>query len=240
MITDNRKEYLKEYRKKNKEKIKEQRKDYHKKYRELNRDRLNEKDREYRVNNSDKIRANYAKYSEEHKDKLLVSWANWRDNNRDKIKDYNAEYNAKNKEKISEIRKRYYKENKSKINVRNNEYRKKKKANDPLFKLKANLRGIIYRALKNKTYIKNSKTEEILGCSFNEFKAYLEGKFESWMSWENYGLYNGELNHGWDIDHIIPLNEGKTEKDLYKLNHYTNLQPLCSYYNRYIKSDKLH
>ena len=31
----------------------------------------------------------------------------------------------------------------------------------------------------------------------------------------------------------------KTEKDIIKLNHYTNLQPLCSYYNRYIKTNKI-
>ena len=47
----------------------------------------------------------------------------------------------------------------------------------------------------------------------------------------------GELNHGWDIDHIIPVSTAKTEEDIIKLNHYTNLQPLCSYINRYVKKD---
>lgn len=70
-----------------------------------------------------------------------------------------------------------------------------------------------------------------------EFKSYLESKFETWMNWENRGLYNGELNYGWDIDHIIPLSSAKTEDDIIKLNHYSNLQPLCSYTNRYIKKD---
>lgn len=28
-------------------------------------------------------------------------------------------------------------------------------------------------------------------------------------------------------------------KEVYKLNHYTNLRPLCSYTNRHIKKDKL-
>ena len=55
------------------------------------------------------------------------------------------------------------------------------------------------------------------------------------MTWENKGLYNGELNYGWDIDHIIPVSSGKTEDDMIKLNHYTNLQPLCSKINRDIK-----
>jgi hypothetical protein len=59
------------------------------------------------------------------------------------------------------------------------------------------------------------------------------------MSWENKGLYNGELNYGWDIDHIIPLSSADIEEDIIRLNHYTNLQPLCSKVNREIKKDKL-
>ena len=58
------------------------------------------------------------------------------------------------------------------------------------------------------------------------------------MNWDNYGLYNGELNYGWDIDHIIPHSLGKTENEILKLNHYTNLQPLSSHTNRDIKKDK--
>ena len=82
---------------------------------------------------------------------------------------------------------------------------------------------------------KSKKSQEILGCSFEDFKAYLESKFEFWMNWENYGLYNGEVNYGWDIDHIIPLSSAKLEEEIVKLNHYTNLQPLCSKVNRDIK-----
>jgi len=78
-----------------------------------------------------------------------------------------------------------------------------------------------------------------LGCSFEEFKLYLESKFEKWMNWDNYGKYNGEINYGWDIDHIIPLSSAKIEEEIYKLSHYTNLQPLCSKFNRDIKKDKI-
>ena len=59
------------------------------------------------------------------------------------------------------------------------------------------------------------------------------------MNWDNYGLYNGELDYGWDLDHIIPISSAKTEEDIIRLNHYTNLQPLCSKTNRDIKKDKL-
>ena len=63
--------------------------------------------------------------------------------------------------------------------------------------------------------------------------------FEEWMNWENKGLYNGELKYGWDIDHRIPISSATSEEEMIKLNHYTNLQPLCSYTNRYIKRDHL-
>ena len=67
---------------------------------------------------------------------------------------------------------------------------------------------------------KKYKTENILGCSFSDFKIHLESKFESWMTWDNYGLYNGELNYCWDIDHIIPLSSAKTEEDILRLNNH--------------------
>ena len=39
--------------------------------------------------------------------------------------------------------------------------------------------------------------------------------------------------------HIIPLSSAKTEEELVKLNHYVNLQPLCSKVNRDIKKNNL-
>ena len=97
---------------------------------------------------------------------------------------------------------------------------------------------MIGHALRFNGYVKNSKTEEILGCSFEYFKLYLESKFEDWMTWENHGRFNSELNYGWDIDHIIPLDSAEIEEDIIRLNHYTNLQPLCSYTNRHLKMYK--
>jgi 5-methylcytosine-specific restriction endonuclease McrA len=60
---------------------------------------------------------------------------------------------------------------------------------------------------------------EILGCTFEEFKVYLESKFDENMNWENQGSY-------WQMDHIIPISSAKSEEDVYRLNHYTNFQPL--------------
>ncbi len=68
---------------------------------------------------------------------------------------------------------------------------------------------------------------------------YIESKFEPWMTFENRGLYNGEFGYGWDIDHIVPISTANTEDDIIRLNHYTNLQPLCSKINRDIKRNFL-
>jgi hypothetical protein len=88
-------------------------------------------------------------------------------------------------------------------------------------------------------YKKNTRTYKILGCTYDEFKLHIESKFEEWMNWDNYGRYNGEENYGWHLDHIIPLSSVTTEEDIIRLNHYSNIQPLCSYINRYVKRDKI-
>lgn len=144
-------------------------------------------------------------------------------------------HSLNNKEYLS----KYRLENKDKINSRYRTYKKNRIKNDVLFKCALRISGIINNTLRYTGIFKKYKSIEILGICKEEFKEYLESKFESWMNWENYGKYNGELNYGWDIDHIIPISSAETENDIYKLNHYTNLQPLCSYTNRYIKKDRL-
>lgn len=124
---------------------------------------------------------------------------------------------------------------------KHNEWKMNKLHTDNLFKLKANLRTLIRSALNRKNYKKSTKTDSILGCSYEEFKVYLESKFKSWMNWDNYGNKKGiakEINFSWDIDHIIPIKSANTEEEVLKLNHYSNLQPLCSFTNRNIKKGK--
>jgi hypothetical protein len=71
----------------------------------------------------------------------------------------------------------------------------------------------------NKSYI-FSTFLDIVGCSPEFLKKHLENQFVSGMSWDN--------RSEWHIDHIIPLSSAKTKDELYKLSHYTNLQPLRS------------
>ena len=103
------------------------------------------------------------------------------------------------------------------------------------------MKNSIGNSLRNNGFKKLSRTEQILGCSYEQLKEYLESKFEDWMNWDNQGNPKDgifEINKSWDIDHIIPISSAKDEIELFKLNHYSNLQPLCSYTNRFIKRNK--
>ena len=162
----------------------------------------------------------------------------YKKNNPEKVKQQRESYESKNKEKLKAKARKYYLENKEEF-LKKAWERTKKKRMEPINKLIHSIRSNIYGGLKRHGYTKKSKTQFILGCDFNEFKSYLESKFETWMNWNNHGKYNGEFNYGWDIDHIIPLSSAKNEDEILKLNHYTNLQPLCSKMNRDIKKEKI-
>lgn len=177
------------------------------------------------------------KYRETEKYKLYITDYYKREEVIKRQKEYSSEYIKVNKEKINIQKNKWTEENKNKLKAQKKEYRKMKKNTDPIYRLHQIISAMIRKSLNYSGFKKNSRTHDILGCSFEEFKIYLESKFEDWMTWENRGLYNGELKYGWDIDHIIPLSTAETEEDVIKLNHYTNLQPLCSKFNRDIKKD---
>ena len=161
-------------------------------------------------------------------------------------KNYNIDLIKKsretNREYYNDYQRKFYNENKEKHNEYCKKYKKKKRKEDPIYKLKENIRGVIGRGFRNKNFDKNSRTYEILGCDFETFKKHIESLWQPWMNWDNYGVDKRrkiEPNQTWDIDHIIPVSNGKTEKEIIELNHYTNLQPLCSHYNRFVKGTNL-
>jgi hypothetical protein len=170
----------------------------------------------------------------------------YRENNKEKIKKIQKDYHNSNSEYVSERGKTYRELNKTKISlskklnsekynkVRNN-WHKKRTSTDKLYKLKCNLRVMLNNCFRKHNFKKSTKSELILGCSFDDFKNHIESNFEPWMNWDNHGLYNSTPNYGWDIDHIIPLASATCEEDIVKLNHFTNLRPLCSYINRVVK-----
>lgn len=188
--------------------------------------------RKHRENNLDKERERAKQYYQNNYESRLE----YRSKTRNKKNQYAKQYREKNKQLLSEKQKINYIKKKDIIRIKSREYYRKKITNDPMFKFKKDIQLLIRDAFRRKDLSKeNKRTIDILGCSIGEFKLYLESKFQPWMNWDNRGLYNGAQNYGWDIDHIIPLKTAKTVEDIIKLNHYTNLQPLCSYINRVVK-----
>lgn len=161
----------------------------------------------------------------------------------------NKEYRENNKESFSAMRRKHYQKNIHKmrrekrkycathkeekriydINYReyNNEKLRlfksnweKSKKDDPIFKIKRNLRRRIHHVIKDG--YKSASTFELIGCSAEEFKSYIEKQFEHGMSWDNYGT------KGWHIDHIIPCYKFdlSNPEEQYKCFHFSNQRPL--------------
>jgi hypothetical protein len=135
-------------------------------------------------------------------------------NNKEKCNLQNKNWYELNKEKHRENNKKWTEKNINKVRKSNNNRIKLQRKSDPIKKLIFNTRTRIYSVLKNKT----KKTFDIVGCSPEFLKEHLEKQFIGGMSWENQG--------DWHVDHIIPLSSAKTKEEVYKLCHYTNLQPL--------------
>jgi len=182
---------------------------------------------------------------EERKERKKLSDKKYRENNLDKERERlrlnYKKYNTENKEMILAKARQYRKDNIEKYQLRD-KVRGQKLRQDPFYikkeKIRCAIKGSIYRG----GYTKNSKSYEILGCTYEEFIKYIEAQFEPWMNWNNHGYINRKpptkRNERWEFDHQIPIATAKTEEDIIKLNHYTNFQPLCGYINRYIKGDK--
>lgn len=140
-----------------------------------------------------------------------ISSSNWKKNNPESNRLKAKRWRDNNPEKTKEINYKSY---------------KKCLKNNTEYKLAHNLRRRLYAAIKMN--YKTGSAVKDLGCTIEEFKSYLESKFEKNMSWENYGVE-------WQIDHIKPLATFNLNdrNELLKACHFTNMQPL-------FKKDHLH
>jgi len=149
-------------------------------------------------------------YKFKNKEKIKEYNSKWNSENKSYYQEYRKIWEVKNYDKVLEKRKRFKEKNPSYIN----NYNKQRKKEDILFRLISDMRNSVNRYLK----YRSKKTFEIVGCTPEFLKEHLEKQFVDGMTWENRGE--------WHIDHKIPLSSAKTEEELYKLCHYTNLQPL--------------
>jgi hypothetical protein len=162
------------------------------------------------------------KYNGRYKDRVKE----WYNKNKELSIQRAKEWKVNNPDRSKELNKKSDKKRRIVIS----KYRRERYHSDNLFRMRDNISSLIGNSFRKKGYSKNTKTHEILGIDYEGFMSYIESKFTQGMTWENKGE--------WEVDHNIPLSYGKTEEDIIRLNHHSNLQPLWKEDNRK-KSNKL-
>lgn len=175
------------------------------------------KDKEYREKNKERLKKYHKCRYEEKKDDILKSkreyYSRTREHHLEKMREYNRLHKAERKERDVA--------NKKHIQEYDRTYYKQRINSDVNYKIRRNLRSRIAKALRG-IGEKSEKTTDLLGCTVEEFKAYIESQFKDGMSWENYG------HSVWHLDHKIPcsffdLTDAEQQK---KCFNYTNIRPL--------------
>ncbi len=143
------------------------------------------------------------RYYQENAEKIKARTRSWAAANRAAKNAYNKKWNSENKESAL---------------AHQRAYEKKRLKSDPVYALRCRMQTAIRNSLIKGGYTKRSRTQEYLGCTYEQLKQHLERQFLKGMTWENRSL--------WHIDHIVPLASAETEDDMVALQKFTNLRPL--------------
>jgi hypothetical protein len=130
------------------------------------------------------------------------------------------------KEKKKEYDRLYWKANRKRLislKIKKNRIRRRE---DPVFRLKENLRRRMNCALNSIGVKRTKRTIDLLGIDIKGLWKHLKSKFKTGMTIKNHGKI-------WHIDHIIPIAsfDLTDPKQQAKCFHYTNLQPLWAHEN---------
>lgn len=168
---------------------------------------------EYRGKIENKERARARKQTIHYKEYAKAYRQRYRERPEVKVKEKAYKQSEKYKTYCREYRKRMG------VKARGKILYEEKMRNDPVYALKVRTRNLIKESIRKGGYEKGSKTQAIVGCSFENLWRHLLATWE-----KNYGKpWDGEPYH---IDHITPLAIAKSEEDIIRLCYYTNLQML--------------
>ena len=184
--------------------------------------------KQYRADNAERVRELRRIYDAGRREILNQQSYEWRRRNPGKAKTALSKWRQKNKERVAayELGRR----SKKSESLRR---RRRERAGDPIFALQGAVRSRVGSAFRRRGYEKNSKTAQIIGCSWPELKRHIERQFLKGMTWGNRGV-------AWHIDHIRPLAEARTVEDAQALCHFTNLRPLWAKDNHKKHAKRLH
>jgi len=195
---------------------------------------------EWRENNKEKVKQymKKAQSKESYKIKRRAWWKIYMSNptihnkrkewekkwsSQDHVKAKKKLYKLNNREYIS-IKGREYSQ-RPEIQDRRRERTRYRLKNDPIFKLKCNVRTRIRLYVKRGLAKKTLPTSILIGCSWEFLKTHLEKQFKPNMNWANYGK--------WHIDHYRPMASFNlfSQNELLECCNFSNLQPLWAIEN---------
>lgn len=250
------KEYMKEYRRKNAIKIRHQRRQRtlsmseedrlkksisDRKYYEKHKTKILEQQKIYYENNKERIkektRAWYKNLPIEQKERYQKLNTAWNKEHKEYHREYYLEnkdkwhYTGEKKKKKLEDHREWIKKNKDHVTA----YNKKVLPKKAEWQRKKGIKDPHYRldravsAAMRKALDnpKNRHWEYFVGYTISDLIKHLENLFEDGMSWENYGQ--------WHIDHIIPKSwfnyKSRYDEEFCKAWDLENLQPMWAHEN---------
>lgn len=195
-----------------------------------------ERSREYRRKNRDKILERLAIWQKANPEKVRRYKEKWRRENPHKIRAAEHRRYLANPSKYIATVKRYQKRHPKRVAAQKRKYRvnnriavrcaqnkwQARQMSNLEFRIKKLLRGRICIAIRAVDGAKKcDKTMQMLGCSINDFRIYIESRFEPGMTWDNYGKV-------WHVDHIMPCAIFDLTKPEHQRRcfHFSNMQPL--------------
>ena len=196
---------------------KERQAEYMANYREENRERLKILCRENYAENREARLATKRLYYQNNKKAHAEAGKKWLEENRDKVRAYQSDYRKRNILRIKAYERKYYQDNRERCIRRQLVLEK----STPNRRIASTLRKQLNRWVKKSSG--RHSTQELLGCSFSEFREWIELKFKRGMKWDNYGRV-------WHIDHVMPCCAfDLTRQDQVKICfHFTNLRPMSA------------
>jgi hypothetical protein len=138
-----------------------------------------------------------------------------------------------------------------KKNYRNNnrgyirELRRNRRKTNKQESLRVIFSSRVRNTLKKLSKSKNGESiTKYLPYKFSELKTHIESQFESWMNWDNWGIFdknswndNDPSTWAWQIDHIIPHSDlpydSMEHENFNKSWALDNLRPLSAKQNFY-------
>jgi hypothetical protein len=140
--------------------------------------------------------------------------------NKESVKASQAARYQKNKEKYYEKQKEWIQSNLDSHREYHRTYANTRYNNDINFRLSNAMRSRVRAAVKSGGGEKAALTMELIGCTIDQLRTFLEAEFSDGMTWDNYGE--------WHIDHDRPCASFNLEdpEEQKRCFHWTNLQPL--------------